>query len=204
MLSAEKVANAGGATALIYSAPISDKIVMAHYTTTMMFPLTFALCHSKELQKASYVHLYADRLEWSFASGCCLQISDNPNVLYLDRDVAELQTMPDCCRPQCTHCTCCPTFWDVSGEVLMLHGMNHCCVVPGAKQSMYSLCPMGGCPQLLIGKPMPCLNRAWVYIPYLDDALKLKAEILKVRTQLVKEGKAQQLTGVAAAEQDRQ
>jgi len=204
MLSSEKVNVNGASTTLIYSAPISDKIVMSHFMTTQMFPCSFALCHSKELQKASYVHLYEDRLEFNYPYSVCLQIVDAPGVLYLDRDVAELQTVPDCCRPMFTHCTCCPTMWDSSGEVLMMHGLGTCCWIKGAKMSPYGLPGMGGCPQILVGRPFPCLNRAWVYIPHLDDALKLKFEVRKVRQALVAAGHAQQLTGAQTATQSRE
>jgi len=201
MLAAEKTGTNGGNTTLIYSAAVSDKIVMAHMMATQVFPCSFALCHSKELQKSSYVHLYEDRIEWNFPTSVCMQIVDNPQVLYLDRDVAELQTVPDCCRPACTHCFCAPTCWDLSGEVLMLHGLGTCCFVKGGKISAMAL-PGGnydGCPQLLVGRPLPCLNRSWLYIPHLDNANELKFEVRKVRTSLVAAKIAQQLTGSAAA-----
>jgi len=203
MLSAEKKDINGGNTTLIFAAPVSDKIVMAHYASTMLMPCTCMLCHSKELQKASYVHLFEDRIEYNFSSSICCTIVDNPQVLYLDRDVAELQTVPDCCRPIFTHCTCCPTMWDLSGEVVMMHGENHCCFHKGGKP--FSMMPnIDGCPQILIGRPMPCLNRQWVYIPFLDDGVKLKQEIRKVRNKLVADGRAQQLTGTKPAAQSRE
>jgi hypothetical protein len=213
MLSSEKIAINGGSTTLIYSAPISDRIVLCHFLATQAFPCSFAVCHTSELKKASYVHLYEDRLEWNYASSVCYQIVDNQHVLYLDRDVAQLSTVPDCCRPLFTHCSCCPTGFDSCGEVLFINGEGTCCFSKGGKIWGNPCLPAGPpaiptgcpCPQLLIGKPAPCLNRTWIYVPFLEDAQELKRQMRAVREKLVADGIATAPTKPAAAgEQSRE
>lgn len=202
MLAAEKKSINGGTTTLIYSAPISDKIVFSHFFLTQTFCCSLALCHSEQLKASTYVHVYDDRLEYNYAFSICYQIIDAPQVLYLDRDIAELQTQADCCRPALTHCSFAPSCWDATGEVLMLHGAGHCCFTKGGRIFGNPMMPnpaaMGctgmPCPQLLIGLPAPCLNRNWIFLPHLEDANKLKFEVRKVRENLVQAGHGQQLT----------
>ncbi len=205
MLAAEKVNINGGNSTLIYSAPISDRIVVHHCLATQACPCSFAVCYTNELRKSSYVHLYEDRIEYSYATSICFQIVDNPAVLYLDRDVAQLSTVPDCCRPFLTHCSCCPTGFDSCGEGLFLHGENTCCFVKGGKPWGFPCLPQGPgipagipCPQLCIGKPCPVLNRSFVYFPFLEDAGELKREIRKVRAKLVADGHAVDVTKATA------
>lgn len=203
MLSAEKKNHNNGTTTLIYSAPISDKIALTHFLTQHMMCCSFALCHSAELKKSMYVHLYEDRLEYNQPCSCCYQIYDNPRVIYLDRDIAELQAVPDMCRPNLTHCSTCPTCWDAMGETLMLHGEQNSFCAKGTRpfNNPFMNCgaPLGGviacpCPQFGLVCPLPMLNRNWTFINHLQDANALKFEIRKVRAQLVARGLATQHT----------
>eukprot|EP00933_Yihiella_yeosuensis_P061518 TRINITY_DN64351_c0_g1_i1.p1 TRINITY_DN64351_c0_g1~~TRINITY_DN64351_c0_g1_i1.p1 ORF type:complete len:269 (-),score=39.13 TRINITY_DN64351_c0_g1_i1:173-979(-) len=201
MLSAEKANINNGNTQLIYSAPISDKIVLKYFMLTQMFCCSMALCNAEQLKASTYVHLYSDRIEYNYAMSICYQIVDCQNVLFLDRDIAELSTQPDCCRPMCTFASCAPTCWDAQGQTVMLHGENHCCFSKGGKiwgnplmNTPAAMCIPLACPQLGIGRPVPCLNRNWVFLPHLEDANALKFEIRKVRESLVAQGLAQQLT----------
>jgi hypothetical protein len=84
---------------------------------TQMFCCSMALCNAEQLKASTYVHLYSDRIEYNYAMSICFSIIDCPSTIYLDRDIAELSTMPDCCRPATTICSCAPTCWDAQGQV---------------------------------------------------------------------------------------
>lgn len=196
MISSLKRKVNGGATQLVYVAPISDRIGLAHFLYFQTFPCSFALCNSRELAASTYVHLYEDRLEWNYPASCCATIYDNNGVLYLDRDIAEFQTIPSCCTPFCTHCSCAPTCFDAFGEMLMLSGTASCCFVKGDRP--WGLPPMNTpsayccyCPMPFCGKPLPCLNKNWVFFPHLKDAQTLKFKIRTQRQKLMQAGHAQ-------------
>jgi hypothetical protein len=185
MLSATKrktLPNAGETT-LVYVAPISDRITLAHMNYFNYFPCSLALCNSTELKRSTYVHLYEDRLEWNYPSACCSTIYDNPGVLYLDRDITEHAQVPSCCSPCCTHNSCWPTCFDLYGEVVMFSGEGRCCFLSGARNwgMPHSNTPATyGC-----GIPTPfcgilCCKNQWVFIPHLVDAQEL---VKRVRVQ---------------------
>eukprot|EP00461_Guttulinopsis_vulgaris_P001738 UN01738 len=141
-----------------------------------------AQCLTKPLNESTYVHLYEDRLEWNITRSWCSTIYDNHKVLYLDRDVVEAQTIPDCCRPACTHMSCCPTQYDMYGETVMLYGELDCCA--SSSRNWY------GAVTCCFGRPFPLCNKQWTYIRFLKDAQALKFEIRKARQNLVAQGLA--------------
>jgi hypothetical protein len=187
MLAAEKIHLSRGNTKLLYSAPISGRISLFHLLGTQIAPWSCAVCLSVELQKATYVHLYEDRLEWNYPHSVCCTLVDNPGVVYLDRDVAQRAVIPECCRPLATHCCCCPTWFDSCGEMVVLTGKDTPCICTGARVWHN---PCGGLsgppppPLTAVPLSLPCMHDNWLRVPFLADAQELKYRIRAVRRAL--------------------
>ncbi|KJE89021.1 hypothetical protein CAOG_00580 [Capsaspora owczarzaki ATCC 30864] len=148
--------------ALMYMAPASQRYKTQLYLQACC-TLNLCMCAAvDDLLRRTYVAVYENKIEYNYPWCNCWCLCDQVGVVYFDRTLTAAVTPAGCCTPAFTHCSCCPTCFDICGEAIVLHGAT-CC---DKNQTI-----IGGI----------CCCRAWTLLPGLDNAGNLAAAILSNR-----------------------
>jgi hypothetical protein len=183
----------GKRSTIIYKAKKDkDAIKCMHVYMCCCAPCTCALCHTKELSKYTYTHLYDDRIESNVPISVCCWISDNTRVFYLDRDFAARWTVAGPCTPCCTHNSC-PNKKFGGAVVAHSESLNFCCT-PGSRRIVHGVGSSGTCECLKTGGPclgecctcLPC-QYEWVCFPFMKDPETFVQKAREQREKIVQQ-----------------
>lgn len=159
----------GKVSKLIYDVPLSPSGMRCyHLCMTCMNPCSCTLCNSAALQKYSFTRIYDDHVETNVATSCCMWISDNTSVYYLDRDWAQNFELASPCLPAFTHCTPFPDCCGLFGKTVIGHGKIRAICSAGGRPIAASPmdCYAGG-PLCCFGM-LPFGNEQWACFPFVE------------------------------------
>eukprot|EP00128_Syssomonas_multiformis_P019121 Colp12_sorted_trinity150504_noHs@14954 len=96
-------------------------------TCKSIFTCDICLCLNRDkIMQGTYLTMYENKLEWNQPFQLCCCNCDNHGLLYFDRDITTQVQRAGFCSPCCTHCSFCPTCFDVCGEALIVSGGTIC------------------------------------------------------------------------------